>query len=185
MLEQEYQPRRKPPRAALKPGTLPTQFTFTLGEATLEDMPAVLALYRHYVRNSVVTFDETPPTLAVFRSRFLHRQKLGYPFRLALSPSGTLLGLPMCFLFEKKLLFAKRSRVLFIWARPRWDAAWVQRSWRTSLRDAKRRVSRKLLPSSLIKAPRHLSHCTPNLVSPSPDEWAKWGSSLSGGSASS
>jgi len=69
MLEQEYQPRRKPPRAALKPGTLPTQFTFTLGEATLEDMPAVLALYRHYVRNSVVTFDETPPHFGRFFAR--------------------------------------------------------------------------------------------------------------------
>jgi phosphinothricin acetyltransferase len=107
MLEQEYQPHRKPPRAALKPGTLPTQFTFTLGEATLEDMPAVLALYRHYVRNSVVTFDETPPTLAVFRSRFLHRQKLGYPFRLALSPSGTLLGFAYVFPFREKTAFRK------------------------------------------------------------------------------
>ncbi|MFT6973262.1 MAG: L-amino acid N-acyltransferase YncA [Pontimonas sp.] len=107
MLEQEYQPRRKAPRAARIPSAVPAEFRFTLGEATLEDMPAVLALYRHYVRNSVVTFDETPPTLAVFRSRFLHRQKLGYPFRLAVSPSGTLLGYAHVFPFREKSAFRK------------------------------------------------------------------------------
>jgi phosphinothricin acetyltransferase len=107
MLEHEYQPRRKRPRAGAPPAPLPAEFTYILREATLQDMPAVLALYRHYVRNSVVTFDEKAPTLAAYKSRFLHLQKLGYPFRLALSPTGTLLGFAYVFPFREKSAFRK------------------------------------------------------------------------------
>jgi len=107
MLEHEYQPARKPPRAARKPAPKPDKFDFSLRDATVEDLPAVLALYRHYVRNSVVTFDEKAPTLAAYRSRFLHTQKLGYPFRLAVSPQGTVLGFASVFPFREKSAFRK------------------------------------------------------------------------------
>lgn len=106
MLREEYEKPRRPPRLpqAPKPSA---KFAWTLAHATEEDLPDVLALYRHYVRNSVVTFDEKPPTLAQFRSKFRHLQKLGYPFRVARSPQGTLLGYAYVFPFREKSAFRK------------------------------------------------------------------------------
>ena len=92
MLESEYQKRRRLPRALQQPSPPPADFRYTIRAAATEDLPAVLALYRHYVRNSVVTFDEKPPTLRAFRSKFEHAEKLGYPFLVAISPNGDLLG---------------------------------------------------------------------------------------------
>jgi phosphinothricin acetyltransferase len=107
MLEAEYQPRRKLPRHLEQGRERPADFSYSLRDAGAEDVPAVLALYRHYVRNSVVTFDEKPPTLAQFRSKFAHLQKLGYPFRVALSPQGTLLGFAYVTPFREKSAFRK------------------------------------------------------------------------------
>jgi L-amino acid N-acyltransferase YncA len=107
MLEEEYSKKRPIPRHARKPAEPPAEFSFTVRDATEQDLPEILALYRHYVRNSVVTFDEKPPTLAQFRSRFRHLQKLGYPFRVALSPRGTLLGYAYVFPFREKSAFRK------------------------------------------------------------------------------
>ncbi len=106
MLREEYEKPRKPPRLPKKP-TEPTTFSWTVDDATEADLPDVLALYRHYVRNSVVTFDEKPPTLAQFRSKFRHLNKLGYPFRIARSPQGTLLGYAYVFPFREKSAFRK------------------------------------------------------------------------------
>lgn len=107
MLTEEYEPRRKRPRRPPEPAPAPAEFHWSLADATEVDIPDVLALYRHYVRNSVVTFDEKPPTLAAFRSRFRHLQKLGYPFRIARSPQGTLLGYAYVFPFREKSAFRK------------------------------------------------------------------------------
>lgn len=107
MLEEEYQPARKIPRHARKKTAPEAPFSFELLTATEADLPDVLALYRHYVRNSVVTFDEKPPTIAAFRTRFRHLQKLGYPFLLARSPQGTLLGYAYVFPFREKSAFRK------------------------------------------------------------------------------
>lgn len=107
MLTEEYEPRRKPPRQATTAGQPPTAFEFVIADATETDLPDVLALYRHYVRNSVVTFDEKPPTLAQFRSRFRHLQKLGYPFRVVRAPEGTLLGYAYVFPFREKSAYRK------------------------------------------------------------------------------
>lgn len=106
MLREEYEKPRKPPRRPQKP-IEPTTFSWTVADATEADLPDVLALYRHYVRNSVVTFDEKPPTLTQFRSKFRHLQKLGYPFRIARSPQGTLLGYAYVFPFREKSAFRK------------------------------------------------------------------------------
>lgn len=106
MLREEYEKPRRPPRVA--PTTSePAGFQWSLRDATEADLPDVLALYRHYVRNSVVTFDEKPPTLAAFRAKFRHLQKLGYPFRVARSPQGTLLGYAYVFPFREKSAFRK------------------------------------------------------------------------------
>lgn len=106
MLREEYEKPRKPPRLPREPKE-PTTFSWTVTDATEADLPDVLALYRHYVRNSVVTFDEKPPTLTQFRSKFRHLQKLGYPFRIARSPQGTLLGYAYVFPFREKSAFRK------------------------------------------------------------------------------
>jgi len=107
MLADEYEKRRSLPRHLRKSTPATPDFSFSLRDATEADLPAVLALYRHYVRNSVVTFDEKPPTLPQFRSRFRHLQKLGYPFRVAMSPQGTLLGYAYVFPFREKSAFRK------------------------------------------------------------------------------
>ncbi len=39
--------------------------------ATLEDLPAILAIYNHYVEHEVVTFDVVPVTVAERRDWFL------------------------------------------------------------------------------------------------------------------
>jgi len=92
MLEHEYHKRRKKPgHLSPAPEPLPS-FDYSIRAATAEDLAEVLALYRHYVRNSVVTFDEKPPTLRAFRSKFEHTEKLGYPFLVAVSRGGELLG---------------------------------------------------------------------------------------------
>jgi len=107
MLEEEYQKKRPVPRHARKPAPPLADFSYTLADATEADLPEILALYRHYVRNSVVTFDEKPPTLTQFRSKFRHLQKLGYPFRIARSPAGTLHGYAYVFPFRDKSAFRK------------------------------------------------------------------------------
>jgi phosphinothricin acetyltransferase len=106
MLTEEYDKPRKPPRTVTKPQETST-FEWSVVDAREVDIPDVLALYRHYVRNSVVTFDEKPPSLAQFRSKFRHLQKLGYPFRIARSPQGTLLGYAYVFPFREKSAFRK------------------------------------------------------------------------------
>ena len=107
MLPEEYQKRRTLPRHLQPPPPPPEVFTWSIRNAVEDDLPDVLSLYRHYVRNSVVTFDEKPPTMAQFRSRFRHLQKLGYPFRVAVSPQGIVLGYAYVFPFREKTGFRK------------------------------------------------------------------------------
>ena len=107
MLPDEYQKRRTLPRHLRPPGEPPAEFAYEIREATEEDVPDILALYRHYVRNSVVTLDESAPSITKFRARFRHLQKLGYPFRVAVSPQGTLLGYAYVFPFREKAGFRK------------------------------------------------------------------------------
>jgi len=92
MLEEEYQPRRKPP-VVVKPvieQELP--FEYVVRPAVEADLPAVREIYNHYVMNSTVTFDETPMTLATLRRKFQKTVKLGQPFIVAESPRGQILG---------------------------------------------------------------------------------------------
>lgn len=92
MLEEEYNPRRALPRHLRKAPAPESGFAFEIRDATEADLPDVREIYNHYVRNSTVTFDERPQTLAQMRSKFRHTQKLGHPFLVAVSPSGQVLG---------------------------------------------------------------------------------------------
>ncbi|MFF2774195.1 GNAT family N-acetyltransferase [Streptomyces sp. NPDC058052] len=51
--------------------------------ATEGDLAAVAAIYSHYVDHTVVTFDETPPPLAFWRSRLDDLAARGLPFLVA------------------------------------------------------------------------------------------------------
>ena len=107
MLEHEYDKRRRLPRGLQKKDTPPSDFSFGIRAATLADLPHTLALYRHWVRNSVVTFDEKPPALREYRSRFAHYHKHGFPFLVAESPGGDILGFAQAQPFRQKSAFRK------------------------------------------------------------------------------
>ncbi|HWH98152.1 MAG TPA: GNAT family N-acetyltransferase, partial [Pseudolysinimonas sp.] len=92
MLEEEYNPRRKlPPH--LRPAT-PEEpaFQFEIRDATSRDIPHMLEIYNHYVANSTVTFDEDPLTLKEMRKKFAQVEELHYPWLVAVSPRGVILG---------------------------------------------------------------------------------------------
>lgn len=91
MLQSEYDPPRRLP-AHLRRAEAPMEFVYEIREAVPEDLPSITELYNHYVRNSVVTFDEQQWTLRQWRDKFAHLTKLGLPVLVAESPAGELLG---------------------------------------------------------------------------------------------
>jgi phosphinothricin acetyltransferase len=92
MLEFEYMKPRQLPRH-LKPAPEPERpFAFEIRDARAEDLPDIREIYNHYVRNSVVTFDEDEMTLKEWRLKFSYLVKLDMPFIVAESPSGQVLG---------------------------------------------------------------------------------------------
>jgi L-amino acid N-acyltransferase YncA len=107
VLESEYEKRRVLPRHLRQATTSSSAFEYTIRPAKEEDLPHTLALYRHWVRNSVVTFDETPPSLRTYRSRFRHYQKHGFPYVVAESPRGEILGFAHVQPFRQKSAFRK------------------------------------------------------------------------------
>lgn len=64
----------------------------TIRRVTVEDLVQISEIYNYYVRNSVVTFDLEPLTLADWQSKFDYLKQLELPFITAISPGGQLLG---------------------------------------------------------------------------------------------
>jgi L-amino acid N-acyltransferase YncA len=92
MLEEEYNPRRQlPPRLRPAPPAEPA-FSFELRQATERDVPDMLEIYNHYVANSTVTFDEDALTLKEMRHKYRDVERLGFPWLVAVSPRGMILG---------------------------------------------------------------------------------------------
>ena len=95
MLEEEYERRRVlPPHLRKAPEPEP-DFSFEIREAQEADLPDIREIYNHYVRNTVVTFDEDDSTLKEWRTKYTRNLKLGLPFIVAVSPSGQILGYAM------------------------------------------------------------------------------------------
>ena len=92
MLEEEYQPRRRPPVVVRPVIEQELPFEYTIRPAVEADLPAVREIYNHYVMNSTVTFDEKPMTLATLRKKFQKVEAIGHPFIVAESPRGQILG---------------------------------------------------------------------------------------------
>lgn len=53
------------------------------------DLPTVAEIYAHYVSHTVITFDQTPPTVADWRRRFATLTDRGLPFLVAELDGGT------------------------------------------------------------------------------------------------
>lgn len=58
----------------------------TIRPATAADLPAVAAIFAHYVETSVVTFEETPPTVADWERKLRDLDDRGLPFLVATAP---------------------------------------------------------------------------------------------------
>src|SRR4051812_30420012 len=102
MLEEEYQERRVLPRHLRTPPPTEAPFSFELRDATLADLPHIREIYNYYVANSTVTFDESPQTLRELRAKFVTIEKLGFPFLVAESPSGQILGFAYVYPWKAK-----------------------------------------------------------------------------------
>lgn len=91
--DDDYDPRRAL-RAARRrrPDPPSAPAAFVIRDATSADLPHCLAIYNHYVANSTVTFDEQPLTLAEMRAAHERGERAGYPWLVAQSASGEVLG---------------------------------------------------------------------------------------------
>ncbi|WP_166871299.1 MULTISPECIES: GNAT family N-acetyltransferase [unclassified Salinibacterium] len=105
MLKDEYEKRRQLPRHLRKAPEPEAPFGFELRDATLADLPYVREIYNHYVANSTVTFDEEPQTLKELRAKFQSLQKLGFPFIVAESPGGQILGFAYVYPWKAKAAY--------------------------------------------------------------------------------
>ena len=92
MLPEEYERRRRLPAHLREPEHRAPDFAFTIRPAAASDLPVVRDIYRHYVLNSTVTFDERPKTLAQWRRSLREATELQLPFLVAESATGAILG---------------------------------------------------------------------------------------------
>ena len=105
MLEEEYQPRRVlPPHLKRAPEPQPV-FEYTIRDAAADDLAHIREIYNHYVLNSTVTFDEKPATIGEIRRKFASVQKLGFPYIVAVSPSGQILGYAYVYPWKEKAAY--------------------------------------------------------------------------------
>jgi L-amino acid N-acyltransferase YncA len=105
MLEEEYQTRRVLPPHLKKAPEPPPVFEYQIRDAVAEDLPHIREIYNHYVMNSTVTFDEKPMTIAALRRKFASVQKLGFPYIVAVSPSGNILGYAYVYPWKEKAAY--------------------------------------------------------------------------------
>jgi phosphinothricin acetyltransferase len=69
----------------------PVPADFELRPFARADVPAITAIYAHYVRTSVATFDTEPPDEAFMAEKFGHMADLGHPAVVA-ERAGRLVG---------------------------------------------------------------------------------------------
>ena len=105
MLEEEYQQRRVlPPHLKKAPEPTPV-FEYSIRPAIAADLPHIREIYNHYVLNSTVTFDEKPMTIVALRKKFAAVEKLGFPYIVAESPSGQILGYAYVYPWKEKAAY--------------------------------------------------------------------------------
>ncbi|MGL4339661.1 MAG: GNAT family N-acetyltransferase [Rhodoglobus sp.] len=105
MLVEEYQPRRKLPPHLRVAQVSEAPFSFELRAAELGDLPSIREIYNHYVLNSSVTFDEVVWTFPVLRKKFDRATQSGFPFLVAVSPGGQVLGFAYVYPWKEKATY--------------------------------------------------------------------------------
>lgn len=105
MLEEEYAPRRRLPPHLRPPAPAETPFEYSIRDATEQDLPHVLEIYNHYVKNSSVTFDEKAMTLAQLRRKFAKTAERRIPFIVAENPAGQVLGFAYVYPWKEKAAY--------------------------------------------------------------------------------
>nr|WP_202107130.1 GNAT family N-acetyltransferase [Agromyces seonyuensis] len=91
-MEEEYETRRVPPPHLRKAEPREAPFEYAIRTAERADLPHVREIYNYYVANSTVTFDEDAMTLKEWKAKFDRLAEAGYPFIVAESPTGQILG---------------------------------------------------------------------------------------------
>lgn len=91
-VDEEYDPKRALRAAKLRRPDPEIPTGFTIRDAVAADVPYCRAIYNYYVENSTVTFDEERVTHAQYRAKFVKSQKHAWPWLVAVSPSGEVLG---------------------------------------------------------------------------------------------
>jgi len=105
MLEEEYQPRRQLPPHLRPPEPVEAPFSFEIRLAEPGDVPSIREIYNHYVLNSSITLTDTPWSLADARKKFDNVRQRGYPFIIAVSPAGQVLGFAYVYPWKLKAAF--------------------------------------------------------------------------------
>ena len=105
MLEEEYLAGHRPFGAQRNLPPLEVPFAYEIRAATQADLPDVREIYNHYVKNSMVTFDEDPWTLSELRGKFEQLTRLKLPFIVAVSPAGHVLGWAWVFPWKAKAAY--------------------------------------------------------------------------------
>jgi phosphinothricin acetyltransferase len=105
MLEEEYAPRRRLPPHLRPPVPDEAPFEYSIRDATEQDLPHVLEIYNHYVKNSSVTFDEKVMTLAQLRRKFAKTTERRIPFIVAENPAGQVLGFAYVYPWKEKAAY--------------------------------------------------------------------------------
>jgi phosphinothricin acetyltransferase len=105
MLEEEYQAGHRPREAQRNLPPLEVPFEYTVRDATAADLPDVREIYNHYVANSTVTFDEDAMTLKEWKHKFERVSQLRFPFLVAVSPSGQVLGFAYVYPWKEKAAY--------------------------------------------------------------------------------
>ena len=65
---------------------------FFVRDATVEDLGAICEIYNYYIANSVVTFDVDAMTVAEWQDKFHWIKGLNFPFIVAQSDGGQVIG---------------------------------------------------------------------------------------------
>lgn len=70
-------------------------------DCSVGDMASVSAIYAHYVTDSIITFEETPPSLEEMQERWNAITKQGFPFLVACD-GDTVIGYAYANLFRSR-----------------------------------------------------------------------------------
>lgn len=80
---------------------------FEIRDATSSDAVALCEIYNFYITNSVVTFDEEPLHFKAWEEKLEYLAKLGFPFLVAESEGGEILGFAYVAPWRQKSAFRK------------------------------------------------------------------------------